>query len=253
MIVLPCLSCACCMLEVDGPSLKYTRIMIQISRTFSFGRLELPRGHFLASLSNEHHQCKKGCGAAFHCLNITPRNSAYVYPTERSSPSLNTLFHGGRTPWSSRVNSRRRQGPLAMSESTVHTAQPPPPRGGSPDASHNRRKHPCVLCQQRKVKCDRNEPCNNCTRARVECISPSTLPPKRRKKRFPEAELLARLRKYEDHLRGYGADIDAINGGGIVPLPIPVKESGSPGLAVEQPTRAPPQLAIRQPFKHHKK
>lgn len=25
-----------------------------------------------------------------------------------------------------------------------------------------RRKHPCVLCQQRKVKCDRNEPCQVC-------------------------------------------------------------------------------------------
>lgn len=58
-----------------------------------------------------------------------------------------------------------------------------------------------MLCQQRKVKCDRTEPCANCTKARVECISPSTLPPKKRKKRFPEAELLARLRRYEDHLK----------------------------------------------------
>lgn len=45
----------------------------------------------------------------------------------------------------------------------------------------------------------------------MECVSPNTLPPRRRKKRFPEAELLARLRKYEDYLRSYGADIDAIN------------------------------------------
>jgi hypothetical protein len=37
------------------------------------------------------------------------------------------------------------------------------------------------------------------------------MPPRRRKKRFPEAELLARLRRYEEHLRSYGADIDAIN------------------------------------------
>lgn len=61
--------------------------------------------------------------------------------------------------------------------------------------------HVGVLCQQRKVKCDRNEPCANCVKARIDCISPSTLPPKKRKKRFPEAELLARLRRYEDHLR----------------------------------------------------
>jgi hypothetical protein len=77
--------------------------------------------------------------------------------------------------------------------------------------AQNRKKHPCVLCQQRKVKCDRNDPCQNCTKARVECISASTMPPRKRKKRFPEAELLARLRKYEEHLKAYGADIDAIN------------------------------------------
>jgi hypothetical protein len=32
-----------------------------------------------------------------------------------------------------------------------------------------------------------------------------------RKRRFPEAELLARLRRYEAVLKSYGADIDRIN------------------------------------------
>jgi hypothetical protein len=73
------------------------------------------------------------------------------------------------------------------------------------------RKHPCVLCQQRKVKCDRNEPCRNCAKSGVECVSAATLPPRKRKRRFPEAELLARLSRYERHLKSYGADIDAIN------------------------------------------
>jgi len=86
-------------------------------------------------------------------------------------------------------------------------------RSKSPSGTdtQNRKKHPCVLCQQRKVKCDRNDPCQNCTKARTECIPASALPPRRRKKRFAEAELLARLRKYEEHLKAYGADIDAIN------------------------------------------
>ena len=73
------------------------------------------------------------------------------------------------------------------------------------------RKHPCVLCQQRKVKCDRNDPCVSCLKAGIECISASTLPPRKRKRRFPEAELLARIRRYEHHLKAYGADLDAIN------------------------------------------
>lgn len=58
----------------------------------------------------------------------------------------------------------------------------------------------CVLCQQRKVKCDRRFPCAHCVKSRVQCI-PSTLAPRRRKQRFPERELLERLRKYEDLLR----------------------------------------------------
>ncbi|KAH9216525.1 hypothetical protein DL95DRAFT_335185 [Leptodontidium sp. 2 PMI_412] len=130
------------------------------------------------------------------------------------------------------------------------------PEGGSPDVPiPNRRKHPCVLCQQRKVKCDRTEPCANCTKARVECISPSTLPPKKRKKRFPEAELLARLRRYEDHLKAYGADIDAINSGSIIPLPVPITtklpddctESADSHAPAEQHMRS---LAIRRSLKH---
>jgi hypothetical protein len=72
----------------------------------------------------------------------------------------------------------------------------------------------CVRCQQRKVKCDKREPCSCCIKARVECTSLASLPPRRRKKRFPEAELLARLRRYEEVLRSYGADIDAINNDG---------------------------------------
>lgn len=58
----------------------------------------------------------------------------------------------------------------------------------------------CVLCQQRKVKCDRKYPCANCIKSRAQCV-PSTQVSRRRKRRFPERELLERLRKYEDLLR----------------------------------------------------
>lgn len=58
----------------------------------------------------------------------------------------------------------------------------------------------CVLCQQRKVKCDRKFPCVNCTKSRVKCV-PATLTPRRRRRRLPERELLERLYRYEDLLR----------------------------------------------------
>jgi len=58
----------------------------------------------------------------------------------------------------------------------------------------------CVLCQQRKIKCDRKFPCANCVRACAQCV-PATLAPRQRRRRFPERELLERLRHYEGLLR----------------------------------------------------
>ncbi|TVY41579.1 Aurofusarin cluster transcription factor [Lachnellula occidentalis] len=58
----------------------------------------------------------------------------------------------------------------------------------------------CVRCQQRKIRCDRKFPCANCNTSRVQCV-PATLTQRGpRKLRFPERELLERLRKYEDLL-----------------------------------------------------
>ncbi|KAH7066025.1 hypothetical protein FB567DRAFT_532512 [Paraphoma chrysanthemicola] len=53
----------------------------------------------------------------------------------------------------------------------------------------------CILCQQRKVKCDRKFPCAVCTKAGVQCIS-AAIAPRQRRRRFPERELLDRLRDY---------------------------------------------------------
>ncbi len=58
-----------------------------------------------------------------------------------------------------------------------------------------------MLCQQRKVRCNRKFPCANCTRVGVTCV-PATLAPRRpRRKLVSDRELLDRVRKYEDLLR----------------------------------------------------
>jgi hypothetical protein len=67
-------------------------------------------------------------------------------------------------------------------------------------ASKPQRVLACVLCQQRKVRCDRKFPCANCTKAGAQCTS-AALAPRQRRRRFPEKELLDRLRHYEDLLR----------------------------------------------------
>jgi hypothetical protein len=58
----------------------------------------------------------------------------------------------------------------------------------------------CLLCQQRKIKCDRKFPCSNCIKHRSQCVQ-ATQVTRRRRRRFPERELLERLRNYEELLR----------------------------------------------------
>lgn len=102
---------------------------------------------------------------------------------------------------------------------------PPPPSLSSPSsqagaaaaAAHDpsaanklTRGHSCVLCQQRKVRCDKNKPCANCVKAGVECKVVPPQPPRRRKKKPQERELIDRLRKYESLLSQHGVDFEPI-------------------------------------------
>ena len=94
----------------------------------------------------------------------------------------------------------------------------------------------CVLCQQRKVKCDRRYPCANCTKSRVQCI-PATQVSRRRRRRFPERELLERLRKYEDLLRQNNIKFEPLHKDAAVDKESPNAE-GSYDSDDEQPKTA---------------
>jgi hypothetical protein len=67
----------------------------------------------------------------------------------------------------------------------------------------------CVLCQQRKVKCDRKFPCANCTKSHTQCL-PATIAKRQRRRMFPERELLERLYRYEDLLRQNNIKFDPL-------------------------------------------
>jgi hypothetical protein len=58
------------------------------------------------------------------------------------------------------------------------------------------------------VKCDKQSPCTNCVKSKVECVFRVPPAPRRRKKRLQEDLLLARLRKCEELLKSKGIDID---------------------------------------------
>jgi hypothetical protein len=70
------------------------------------------------------------------------------------------------------------------------------------------RGHSCILCQQRKVKCDRQKPCSNCIKARAECVPSAPTVPRRRRRKFTEQDLASRLRRYEHLLKKNGIKIE---------------------------------------------
>ncbi|KAL2698681.1 hypothetical protein AAEP93_010069 [Penicillium crustosum] len=80
----------------------------------------------------------------------------------------------------------------------------------------SRRVLACVLCQQRKIKCDRTFPCVNCVRAGEQCEQAT----RQRRRRFVERDLLARLRHYESLLHQHNIKFD--------PLHTPTRDHSSP-------------------------
>jgi hypothetical protein len=79
---------------------------------------------------------------------------------------------------------------------------PPPP------AYKITRGHSCILCQQRKVRCDRQKPCANCIKARAECVPSAPTLPRRRRRKLAETDIAGRLKRAEHLLRTHGVKID---------------------------------------------
>ncbi|KAI1174491.1 fungal-specific transcription factor domain-containing protein [Nemania sp. FL0916] len=59
----------------------------------------------------------------------------------------------------------------------------------------------CVHCQYRKIKCDRQQPCSNCVKAKIACKPSVPAPP--HKRRRPNQDLLERLARCEQLLKQY--------------------------------------------------
>ena len=101
-------------------------------------------------------------------------------------------------------------------------AEPVESASPADSSSEGLRPHACTICQRRKVRCDRKDPCSNCVKAEAECEFRDPLPPRRRKKvQQPDAMLMARLRRCEDTLKRIGINPDAVSSGSRAQLPRP--------------------------------
>ncbi|KLJ12378.1 hypothetical protein EMPG_09543 [Blastomyces silverae] len=90
----------------------------------------------------------------------------------------------------------------------------------------------CVLCYQRKVKCDRHDPCSACVKAGASCMFRAPPAPRRRKKNSPESALLSRLKRYEEILRNHGINFD-----GSQDCVQETRKTSSSGPAADAPDR----------------
>ncbi|KFY83884.1 hypothetical protein V500_09813 [Pseudogymnoascus sp. VKM F-4518 (FW-2643)] len=80
----------------------------------------------------------------------------------------------------------------------------------------------CVLCAQRKVKCDRKQPCSNCIKSGANCTPGAPPKPRSRRRRVIETDVAARLQRYEELLHRHGIKLDELDDPGI---------SGTPDVA----------------------
>lgn len=110
--------------------------------------------------------------------------------------------------------------PLSAAIPKTEAAGSQPSFGPGTSTTQTPRERSCVLCKQRKVKCDRKDPCFNCHKARVECVFRAPAPPRRRKKKDPEVDLVARLKRYEELLVNYGATVDVPDRGEVNDGPV---------------------------------
>ncbi|ATY62167.1 C6 transcription [Cordyceps militaris] len=65
----------------------------------------------------------------------------------------------------------------------------------------------CLVCRQRKVRCDRVQPCGNCARANVECEYVMPVRGRRTRSKPVRETMHAKLRRYEDMLKTRGLEV----------------------------------------------
>jgi len=88
-----------------------------------------------------------------------------------------------------------------------HSKMTDPMREANGTPTKAAKAYSCIRCFERKVKCDRESPCSNCSKSGMECVFRVPPAPRRRKKRMKEDILKARISQYEEILKSKGIDI----------------------------------------------
>lgn len=84
----------------------------------------------------------------------------------------------------------------AMENSTVLTSS----------VLSSRPTYSCIRCSDRKVRCDRQNPCNTCVKHNVQCLFRTLPPPRKKQRHVKEGNLKDKLKRYEALLQKQGVD-----------------------------------------------
>ncbi|KAK6528580.1 hypothetical protein TWF281_009819 [Arthrobotrys megalospora] len=132
---------------------------------------------------------------------------------------------------------------------TVNLVSPPDqasPEDASAGASASPKPHAfnCVVCKNRKVKCDRQVPCSTCTKLNVECQYIEPGPRKKRKTSSKHENLVQRLNRYEELLKQVESNVKLLDG---AELPSPTKRGESWGGEIPDPERKTKRVKFERP------
>ena len=117
------------------------------------------------------------------------------FPPDDRFPTASLIHAPGRKTNS--APSPRTQSSMSShsGHSALHSSPPLNPRS-------------CVTCRRRKVRCNKQYPCSNCAKAKVPCIFPAPERAKRRPRKPPDSEMMARLRRLEGVIQGMGMSVE---------------------------------------------
>ena len=64
-------------------------------------------------------------------------------------------------------------------------------------------RNSCVSCARRKVKCDKQRPCSNCSKSQASCVYRAPAPSQRHRKRLTQGDLLSKIQELETLLHSH--------------------------------------------------
>lgn len=83
-----------------------------------------------------------------------------------------------------------------------------------PGLSAGLKNHSCLVCRQRKIRCDRRNPCSNCVKNTQQCSFVAPTRGKRKRTKPPREGLHAKIKRYEELLKSYGVNIEPCDSDG---------------------------------------